>query len=108
MGTLIPAYAGQYAFPCLSQYRLVPWYIHDFSQFRQQFIRLRNMFQSKPVTVKIVIHHGGVRFLALGDMRQQSAAAKQVHEGCIVWELLEHLNILLGKHPFLSLKRKRC
>ena len=52
----MPEYAGQYAFPRLSQYWLVPWYVHDFPQFRQQFIRLRNMLQPKPVAVKIIIY----------------------------------------------------
>ena len=69
MSMLMPTYAGQYAFPNLSQYWFVPWHVYDFPQFRQQFIRLRDMIQTQPITIEIIIYHGGVRLLTLGDMR---------------------------------------
>ena len=104
----MPAYTGQYAFTHLSQYWLAPWHVHDFPQFRQQLIRLRNMLQPKPVTVEIIIYHGRVRLLTFGDMRQQSATTKQIYESRTIRELVEYFDVLLGKHTLLSLERKRC
>ena len=103
----MPADTRQHTLTLCAHNGFTAWYVHYRPQFCQQGVRLGQGFQPFTIAVKIVIHHGGVRFLTLGDVRQQPAATRQIHEGCIVRELSEYLDVLLSKHPLLSLERKR-
>lgn len=106
--TLILAYAGKHVYPHFSQNGLVSWHRHHPLSSASSAIGDRDALQPLAIAVKIIIDDSGLRFLALGDTRQQSRAAEQVHECRAVRELLEHLDVLLCEHPLLSLKRKRC
>lgn len=56
--------------------------------------------QPLPIVVEVVIHNGGTGFLILGDMRQQTGTAEQVHEYRIVRVTLQHLDKLLANMRF--------
>ena len=81
---------------------------YNATQFCDQGIGLRDMCKAGAVAVKIIVHHGGIGLLTLGDMRQQATTAEEVNKSRISREPAEQLYILVGKIALLALKRKRC
>lgn len=63
--------ALQHALSMLSSDGFATWIVvKDETQLLEQLVGLRDMRKPVSIAVEIVVNHGGIRFLVLGDMRQ--------------------------------------
>ena len=85
----MPAYAGKDALAHGSCDGNLSWIVvKDEVQLLEQLVGLLDMRKPMAVAVEIVVNHSSIRFLVLGDMRQQTTTTEEIYKGGSVGKLL--------------------